>query len=468
MDLTPVSPAADAQALRARIRGAVAAPGDRDYDALRASWNLTFDQRPSLAVEPVDADDVVAALRFARDRQLTVAVQSTGHGAGEVCAGGMLVRTGRLRELEIDPATRIARIGAGAQWTDVLPAAAAAGLAPPVGFNPHVGVVGYTLGGGLGWLSRAQGLAVDRVRALDVVTPDGTRVRVSPEHERDLYWGLRGASSNFGVVVAIELELEPVATNGLFGGAVLYPGERAAEVLAAYRAWIADLPEAVTSACAIVRIPDLPAVPEPLRGVTAAMVSACVLANAARASQLLAPMRELGGALEDRFRPLGIGDLGAVAPDPVDPMPAQGHSAIVSELTSELEEVLAAMAEGEPLFAVVEARHLGGAVARDGADCPIARPSGDVLLHAEVVVPPGPSGAAAAAALARFAAAVRPHASGQLLPSFLGELETGAERLAQAYTPEGRRRLAVLKRRYDPEHRFRFGRCVDVSWALGD
>lgn len=466
MGLTPVSPAEDAEALRARVRGPVAAPDDPQYDRLRASWNLTFDQRPSVAVEAADGDDVVAALRFARERELTVAVQCTGHGSGEVCAGGLLVRTGRLREVHVDPATRIARVGAGAQWTDVLPHAAAAGLAPLVGFNPHVGAVGYTLCGGLGWLSRAFGLGVNSVRALEVVTPEGTRLRVDDAHEPDLFWALRGASSNFGVVLGMDLELVPIRADGLFGGAVLYPGERAADVVAAYGDWIFELPELVTSACAVVRIPGLPSVPEPLRGVTAVVVSACALADERLATELLAPVRELGGPLADTFRPRSVADLGTIALDPVDPLPTQGHSAIVAELTPELEELLAGAAQGEQPFAIVEARHLGGAVTRMETGCPIARPSGDLLVRGEVVVGPGPSGAAAAAALARFAAAVRPHATGELLPSFLGELETGAERLAQAYTAEGRRRLGALKRRYDPDHRFRFGRCVDVSWAL--
>jgi FAD/FMN-containing dehydrogenase len=468
MDLTPVSPAQDAEALRARVRGAVAAPDDPDYDKLRASWNLTFDQRPSLVVEALDGDDVVAALRFARERELTVAVQCTGHGCGEVCAGGLLVRTSRLREVRVDPATRIAHVGAGARWTDVLPVTAATGLAPLVGLNPHVGTVGYALGGGLGWFSRAFGLAVNSVRALEVVSPEGIRQRVDDEHEPDLFWALRGASSNFGIVLAMEIELVPIPEDGLFGGMVAYPGERAADVVAAYGEWIFDLPELVTSNCAVVRLPSLSSVPEPLRGVPAVIVSACALADASVATDLLAPIRELGDPLLDTFRTLTIADLGSVAMEPVDPLPTQGHSAIVAELTPELEELLASTAQGEQPFVTVEARHIGGAVTRMETGCPIARPSGDVLLHAEVVVGPGPGGAAAAAALARFAAAVRPHATGELLPTFLGELETGAERLAQAYTAEGRRRLAILKRRYDPHHRFRFGRCVDVSWALDD
>lgn len=459
----PLPDAADLDALRAQLDGAVATPADDGYDALRASWNLSFDQRPALVVEAADADDVVGALGFAHEHQLAVAVQSTGHGAALTCDGGLLVRTGRLRDVDVDPVLRVARIGAGASWTDVLPHVAPHGLAPLLGFNPHVGVVGYTLGGGLGWLGRKHGLAVDSVRALDVVLPDATRLRVTPETEPDLFWALRGGASNFGVVVAIELSL--VEAPALFGGTILYPGARSAEVLAAYAGWIASVPEEVTSAVAVIRIPPAPFVPEPLRGQTVVAVSAVALADPARASELLTPVRELGEPLADMFRPLSIEDLGAVTMEPVDPMPAAGHSELVGALTPELQALVAGSAEGESPLVVVELRHLGGALNRPGVDGPIARPDGELLFHVESIAPPGPPAAGAIAAVTALAAAVKPQATAAMLPSFLGEVETGPERLAQAYTPAARTRLAQLKRRYDPDGRFRFGRPIPAQWA---
>jgi FAD/FMN-containing dehydrogenase len=454
--------AADVDALRAQLDGALATPGDPDYDALRASWNLTFDQRPALVVEAADADDVVAALGFAHEHRLTVAMQSTGHGAALTCEGGLLVRTGRLRTVEVDPVLRVARIGAGARWTDVLPQVAPHGLAPLLGFNAHLGVVGYTLGGGLGWLGRKHGLAVDSVRALDVVLPDATHVRVTPETEPDLFWALRGGASNFGVVVALELSL--VEAPALFGGMILYPGERAAEVISAYADWISGVPEEVTSSIAVIRIPPLPAVPEPLRGRTVTAIGACVLAEPQHAETLLAPVRRLGEPVADLFRPLGVGDLGEVAMDPVDPLPSSGHAELVGSMTPAVQALLAATAEGERPFSIVELRHLGGALARDGVPGPIARIDGELLFHVEAVTPPGPAGAAVRSAIEELAAAAKPHATTAMLPSFLGELESGPARLAQAYAAEARPRLAALKRRYDPDDRFCFGRPIPREW----
>lgn len=457
----PSSADADLAALRTRLEGAVATPGEAAYDALRASWNLAFDQRPAVVVEAAGADDVVAALGFAHAHGLAVAVQSTGHGAAVACEGGLLVRTGRLCEVEVDAAARVARIGAGARWTDVVPQTAPHGLSALLGFNAHVGVTGYTLGGGLGWLGRKHGLAVDSVRALDVVLPDATRVRATPDAHPDLFWALRGGASNFGVVVALELAL--VEAHELFGGMVLYPGERAAEVVAAYAEWIATVPEEVTSNCAVLRIPPLPEVPEPLRGRTVVAVGACVLGAPAEAEALLAPVRGLGDPVMDLFRPLGPGDLGEVAMDPVDPMPAVGHAELVGAPTPALQALLASTAEGERPLAIVELRHLGGAFARDGVPSPLARPDGELMFHVEAVTPPGPAGEAARAAVAELAEAIAPHATGTMLPSFLGEIATGPERLAQAYAPDARARLAQLKRDYDPDGRFRFGRFAPLD-----
>lgn len=464
--MTPASPlspqaATELDALRAQLGGALATPSDPGYDALRASWNLTFDQRPDLVVEAASADDVVAALAFAHRHDLPVAVQSTGHGAAVASDGGLLVRTGRLRAVTADPAAKIARIDAGARWTDVLPVTAPHGLTPLLGFNPHVGVVGYALGGGLGWLGRRHGLATDSIAALDVVLPDATRVRVTAESETELYWALRGGAGGIGVVVAIELRL--VEAPELFGGMILYPGERAAEVIDAYGAWIDGLTEDVTSSVAVMRIPPLPEVPEPLRGLTVVAVGACVLAGPERAGELLAPVRELGEPIADLFRPLAVGDLGEVAMDPVDPMPAAGHAALVPSLTPEVAELLAGTAVGEQPFAIVELRHLGGAFARAGEPCALARPDGELLFHVEAVTPPGPPAEAAHAALRALAAGIAPHATGAIIPSFLGEVETGPERAVQAYAPGALARLTELKGRIDPGNRFRFGRPIPLA-----
>jgi hypothetical protein len=206
------------------------------------------------------------------------------------------------------------------------------------------------------------------------------------------------------------------------------------------------------------RIPPLPQVPEPLRGRTVVAIGACALADPQRAAELLAPVRELGEPVADMFRPLAVGDLGTVAMDPVDPMPAAGHAATVGALTPEIAALLAATAEGEQPFSIVELRHLGGAFSRAGAPCALARPDGELLFHVEAVTPPGPPAEAVHAALSELAAQFAPHATGTILPSFLGEIESGPARAAQAFAPDALPRLAALKQRLDDEDRFRFGR----------
>jgi len=444
--------------LRGRVRGAVATPGDPDYDALRACWNRSYDQRPDVIVEAADADDVVAALAWAHTHALPVAVQSTGHGAGTTIDAGLLLKTSRLDDVTVDADARTATVGAGARWSDVLEKTALHGLAPLLGFSAGVGVVGYTLGGGLGWLGRAYGMAVDSVRALDVVTPDGRRVSTTPTEEPDLFWALRGAGAAFGAVVAIELSL--VEPGPLTGGTIFYPGERATEVIAAYADWTSTLPETVTSSVAILRVPPDPAIPAPLRGRTVVMIGLCAIADPVETDRLLAPIRALGEPIADLVRPLGVGELGEVAMDPTDPMPTWGHADLVEDLTPEIQALLAGTAEGEQPLAVVEARQLGGAFAREREPSAAARPQAGFVFHAEAVAPPGPQGEPARQAIQALADAIGPHAQPGLPPSFIGEAEPGADHTALCFSPATRARLITLQRRYDPDRRFRFGRVV--------
>ncbi len=248
------------------LRGAVVAPGDAGWDSARAAWNLLADQRPALVVQAADANDVVVAARFARARGLRVAAQSTGHGAAALGsrAGAVLIRTARMNEVVVDPAARVARVGAGARWSDVIAAAAPHGLAGLHGFSAGVGVAGYVLGGGLGWLARSHGLASDRVRAFEVVTADGERLRVDTRREPDLFWALRGGGGAGVIVTSIELEL--VALREAHAGVLMWPIERAGEVAHAYREWIRTVPDGLTSSLRLMHFPPLGELPEVLRG----------------------------------------------------------------------------------------------------------------------------------------------------------------------------------------------------------
>src|SRR6185312_14899823 len=236
--VTRAEDAADAVTqLRLRVGGDVVTPAGANWNEARAAWNLAADQRPAIVVIAESAADVVAAVEFARDNDLRVTAQGTGHGAGPKRWDDdiMLVKLERMRGVEIDPAQKIARAEAGAQWQDVTHPASEHGLAALSGSSPDVGVVGYTLGGGLSWLARRYGIAANSVVAIDIVKADGTLVRASADNDSELFWAIRGGGGNFGVVTAIEFKLFPIAT--VYAGMMLWPLERATEVLEAYAAW---------------------------------------------------------------------------------------------------------------------------------------------------------------------------------------------------------------------------------------
>jgi len=226
MNITDTMAGRDLQALRAAIAGQVFVPGEAGYDQARQGWNLAVDTRPAVVVEAGSAADVAQAVRYARAHGMRIAPQGTGHGAEplEPLDGAMLLRTTRMRKVRIDPATRTARAEAGAVWQDVAVPAGQHGLAALAGSSPSVGVAGYTLGGGLGWLARRYGLAANSVIAAELVTPGGDLVRADAGHGPDLFWAVRGGGG-VGVVTALEMRLYPVRE--LYAGDLFYPIQRA-------------------------------------------------------------------------------------------------------------------------------------------------------------------------------------------------------------------------------------------------
>ena len=289
--------------------------------------------------------------------------QGTGHGAAplEPLDGAMLLRTTRMRQVDIDPATRTARAEAGAVWQDVIVPAAEHGLAALAGSSPGVGVTGYTLGGGLGWLARRYGLAANSVTAAELVTPGGDLVRAAG-HEPDLLWAVRGGGG-VGVVTALEMRLYPVRQ--LYAGDLFFPIQRTAEVLHAWREWTATVPDDVTSVGHILRLPPLPEVPEPLRGRAFAMVEAAYLGDAGTGAELIQPLRRLGPEL-DTFAMIPASALGQLNMDPSQPASGEGDRAFLADFPAAAIDALVAVAgpDAKTPPDSVEVRHLGGALAR--------------------------------------------------------------------------------------------------------
>lgn len=437
-----------AQALAADLKGTVIEPGGEGWDQARQAFNLLVDQRPEAIAIPADAADVARVVRFAAANGLRVAPQLTGHGATPLgdLAGTVLLKTEALNEARVDPAARSARVGAGARWRDVVPTAAAHGLAAMHGSAPGVGIVGYTLGGGLGWYARARGLAAEHVTAIELVTGDGEQRRVTADEDADLFWALRGGGGNFGVVTALEFELFELAR--VYAGVLFFPLERAAEVLHAWREWQATVPDEVTSVGRILQFPPFPEVPEPLRGRAFSVVEAVILLDESAAGDLLAPLRALDPVM-DTFATVAPDAIGELHMDPPDPVPALDQHQLLGELPPQAIDALveaAGLGSGSPLISV-EIRQLGGAVARRPAGAGALGAIDAPFLEFAVGAAPTPEAAAAVGgALERVHAALAPYEAPKRFLSFQDEA-CAAEAL---FDGETLARLRAIKRRVDP------------------
>lgn len=362
--------AVDTSALSAALAGELVTSADPGWDAARQAWNLAADQHPALVVQAEGPQDVLATVRFAAANGLRVAPQSTGHGAvtlGDL-SGAILLRTDRMAAVTIDTGARTARIGAGARWAEVIGLAAEHGLAAPHGLSGTVGVAGYTLGGGIGWLARSHGFASTHVRSFEVVTAAGEQRHVDADHDADLFWALRGGGGSPVVVTSIELEL--FAMREAFAGSLLWPIERASEVVHAYREWIATVPDGLTSTVRLIRFPPAPEIPEPIRGGAFVSITLALTGDLSDAEGLIAPLRDLGQVHLDTVAMVPITALGQISGDPPGPLPGISYGLLLERLTAEAVDTfveLAGPGSDSPLIQL-ELRHLGGALASPGAD----------------------------------------------------------------------------------------------------
>jgi FAD/FMN-containing dehydrogenase len=343
-------------------------PGDPDWDVARQSFNLLVDQQPVAVAFPTDEREVAAVVAHARAARVRVAPQATGHNAGPLgsLSGTLLLNTSKLTGVEIDAAARIVRAGAGAKWQDVVPQLSQLGLAALHGSAPDVGIVGYSLGGGLGWLGRRYGLQCNSVTAIELVTADGDLIRTDHIHEPDLFWALRGGGGNFGVVTAIEFQVYPVEE--LYAGAMFFPFERATEVFRTWNELRPELPDELTSWATVVHFPDLPFLPDPVRGASFAIIFAAFLGDERDGADLLSPIRALGPVMDTlaMVPPAALADL---AMEPPEPMPYLSTHNTVGEVPgNSLEDVLAVVGPESGIIAF-QLRDMGGAltVAPDGA-----------------------------------------------------------------------------------------------------
>jgi FAD/FMN-containing dehydrogenase len=426
--------------LRSALQGQVYEPGDDGYDQVRQTWKQRVDQRPALVARAWGLADVRTAVGWAGEHRLPVAVQSTGHGTHVAADGALLIKTSDLAGVLIDPGRRIARVGPGTRWSQVIEAAAPFGLVPLSGSSADVGVAGYTLGGGLGWLSRRYGFAADSLLRASVVTADAGLVTASRDSHPDLFWALRGGGGNFGIATSLEFRLYPVTS--VYAGIAYFPLARAADTLARYREWSAGEPDELTTAVVLLSNP-----PEGMRGPVLA-IRALYTGPAAAARRALRPLWDAAGPpIRDTMREMAFADTRGIpsAGSRNFQMAAELPDPLIADLVAAARQP-ATEAAGQPV--TVEVRHWGGAIADAGRD---AGPAGHRDAPFSLILD-GSS---------ETLASIRAYPAGRSFLNFLHD----ADRTETAYPPASYRQLRDLKRAWDPDNVF--GTTHNIPPATG-
>jgi len=463
---TPAVVIPDLDRLRDAIHGSVIEPGDERYDAARAIWNGAIDRRPACVARCTGVADVVAAVRFARERDLLVAVRAGGHGVGghAICDGGLVIDLSPMKGIRVDPVARTARAEAGVLWGELDRETQLHGLATVGGIVTHTGIAGLTLGGGIGWLMRKHGVTVDNLLSADVVTAQGEMVTASEEENPDLFWGIRGGGGNFGIVTSFEYRLHPVGPVVL-AGPVFHPHEDAPEVLRFYREFIAAAPDELTTIFELSVAPPLPFLPEEVHGKPVVMVGACYAGSPDEGAEVVRPLKQYGRPIVDLLEPKPYTALQSM----FDPLVPHGwhrywKAVEVPPLTDDAIDTLVehSSAPTSPKSYTIVFQ-LGGALARVGEDeTAFGQRDAAHNVNINAVWTEEDPDAERHIAWARgFFDAMQPHAGGRVYVNFLGE--EGGNRVRQAYGAQNHERLVELKRAYDPTNFFRMNQNISPT-----
>lgn len=450
-----------AAALQSRVRGQVITPESALYDEARLAFNRLVNQHPALILIAANAGDVAEGVRFARGQRLGVAIQSTGHGVILPADDAVMIITSQLRDLLVDANSRTAYVGAGLKWGEVLAETQKYGLAPLLGSSPGVGVVGYTLGGGLGWLGRKYGLSCDSVHTFEVVSADGRLLTASAIENPDLFWSLRGGGGGFGIVTGMVIQLHPVET--VYGGNLFYPGEMAREVMQRYREWIRTAPDALTTSVVLMNYPPFPQVPEPLRGKSFVMVRGCYAGPAEEGEAQLKFWRDWKTPVIDDFKAMPFTQVAKISSDPVNPAPSKATGAWLRSLSDSAIDALIRASrpqDGPPMLAVVEVRHAGGAIGRvPASESAYSLRDSELLLFSVGMAATPEAGARIDALTGRMKQELAAELTGGVYMNFVGGMEA-RERTRDGYSEEAFQRLQASKAKYDPENVFGYSYAI--------
>jgi FAD/FMN-containing dehydrogenase len=444
------------------LRGRLLFPGDDGYDGARRVWNAMIDRRPAVIVRPADAADVARAVTFARENGLLLSIRGGGHNAAgnAVCDGGMMLDLSMMTDLRVDASARTARAAGGLTWAPVDAATQAHGLAVTGGQVSHTGIAGLTLGGGLGNIMRKHGLTIDNLLSVDVVLADGRAVTASARENPDLFWALRGGGGNFGVATSFEYRLHPVGPVVL-GGMVIHPPDRGAELLRFLRGFVTSAPDELGLTVAFLTAPPAPFVPEPARGKPIVAVLCCHCGSIEDATRDLAPLRAWGPPVADLIQPMPY----VAVQQLVDAGVEYGahHVYLKSDHLADLADpaidtIVEHAAKMTSPASIVLVLPLGGAVARVADDATAFGHRSAGWDYNAYALWTDPREADRHIGWARaFSAAMQPFSIGAYVNEMVDE---GEERVRAAYPPATYRRLAELKKKYDPTNLFRLNQNI--------
>jgi FAD/FMN-containing dehydrogenase len=448
-------------ALRSKLRGTVALPGEDGYDAARCIWNAMIDRRPGLVVRCLGAADVINAVTLARNEKLLVAVRSGGHNiAGNaVCDDGLLIDLSLMKSVHVDPAARTARVEPGATLADFDKEAQGFALATPLGINSTTGVAGLTLGGGFGWTTRKFGLTVDNLISADVVTADAKLVRASDKENQDLFWALRGGGGNFGIVTSFEFKLHPLGPEVL-SGLVVHPLESARELLPEFRRIAKQAPDELTTWIVMRKAPPLPFLPAEWHGKEVLIFAACYSGGIGEGEKAMKALRALGKPIVDVISPHQFTGWQA-AFDPLLTPGARNYwkSHDFTDLSDAAIKVIIDAAHTLPSpECEVFVAHVGGAMARIASDATAwSNRDAHFIMNVHTRWRDRAQDSACVAWARRLFDSAAPFASGSVYVNFMPDDEN--DRVEKAYGTNYRR-LAEIKRHYDPDNLFRMNQNI--------
>ena len=453
--------------LATAFSGSLLQPGDHEFDEARLVWNGIHDRHPALIARCTTADDVVAAVNFARENGLVVAVRAGGHSAPGygTCDDGIVIDLSPMKGITVDPAARTARAEAGLTWGEFDVATQEHGLAVTGGRFSTTGIAGLTLGSGSGWLERKCGLTADNLVSVEIVTASGERVTASSGENPDLFWGIRGGSGNFGIVTSFVYRLHEVGPI-IYGGLMLATPDRAAEILKFAREYMPSAPDDFGGGVAFISAPPEPFVPEEMRGQPVVGVLICWTGDHDQGERVVAPLREVAQPFVDLVQPMPYTALQSMLDDG-GPKGIRGYfkAEFMEELTDEAIDKLVRHGAGRAgPMAQLLMEPMRGAISHMGEDeTALGRRDVEWCYHALAMwLEPDPETADAHVAWAKgLAEDMRPHSTAGVYLNFISDDE-GEERVRSSYGPKYDR-LVALKDRYDPDNMFRLNQNIRPS-----